>query len=46
MLDKADLPRSPEIVRDLKHILSERFDIHHSTIEVETQHRESAAPES
>ena len=45
-LAKTDLPRAPEIVRDLKEVLSDRFDIHHSTIEVETQHRESAAPES
>lgn len=46
LLAEIDLPRAPEIVRDLKRILSDRFDIHHSTIEVEKQPGESARPES
>ena len=46
LLAEIDLPRAPEIVRDLKRILSDRFDIHHSTIEVEKQPGESTRPES
>ena len=37
ILSEAALPRAPEVVSDLKAILSDRFGIGHATIEVETR---------
>jgi cobalt-zinc-cadmium efflux system protein len=37
VLPEAALPRAPEVVADLKRVLSDRFGIGHATIEVETR---------
>jgi cobalt-zinc-cadmium efflux system protein len=43
ILPEAALPRAPEVVSDLKRILSDRFGIGHATIEVETLNSGCAA---